>query len=94
MKLIDHSSNPSSPIMQCFGHKNSSLDLHCSDVLQIFPNYGLVYLRSVKLRTLRANKFKNQTNDIFKLLGHNCNHQQDWMSLNKKLLLTIVAVLT
>ena len=26
--------------------------------------------------TLAPSRFKNQTNDTFKLFGHNCNHQQ------------------
>ena len=32
--------------------------------------------RYIKIRTLIPNKFKNRTNDKFKLLGHNRNHQQ------------------
>ena len=34
---------------------------------------------SVKIRTLTSNKFKNQINDIFKLLGPNCNHQKGFL---------------
>ena len=29
-----------------------------------------------KFRTLTPSRFKNQTNDTFKPLGHNCNNQQ------------------
>ena len=29
-----------------------------------------------KIRILIPNRFRSQTNDIFKLLGHNCNYQQ------------------
>ena len=32
---------------------------------------------SIKITTLIPKKFKNQTNDKFKLLGHNCNHQEE-----------------
>ena len=45
-----------------------------------------------KIRTLTPSRFKNQTNDIFKLLGHNCNINKGF--LNKKLLLSIIAVLS
>ena len=30
----------------------------------------------LEIKTLTSNGFKNQTNDIFKLLGHNCSYQQ------------------
>ena len=44
-----------------------------------------------EIRTLTPNRFKNQTNDTLKLLGHNYNHQRRF--LKQKLLLSIVAVL-
>ena len=37
---------------------------------------ALYTFRGIKIKTLILNGFKNQTNDKFKLLGHNCNHQQ------------------
>ena len=36
-----------------------------------------------KIRTLTPNRFKNQTNDTLKLLGHNYNHQ--WGFLKQKI---------
>ena len=44
-------------------HKNSLLVAYCN-------------FSRLKIGTLTSRRFKNQTNDIFKLLGHNCNHQQ------------------
>ena len=35
--------------------------------------------RSVKTRTLTSSNSKYQTNDIFKLFGHNCNHQRGFL---------------
>ena len=32
-----------------------------------------------KFRTLTPSRFKNQTNDTYKPLGHNWNHQQEFL---------------
>ena len=45
----------------------------------------------LEIRTFTSNRFKNQTNNMLKLLGQSCSYQQGL--LNKKLLLSIVAVL-
>ena len=65
----------SSSIIQCLGHKKSALSI----AVAFHKNSQIVAwytFRSVKIRTLTPNKFENQTNDKFKLLGHNYNHQQ------------------
>ena len=36
--------------------------------------------RSFKIRTLTSKKFKNQTNDIFKLFDPNCSYQQGFLN--------------
>ena len=33
-------------------------------------------LGNLQIRTLKPNRFKNQSSDTLKLLGQNCNHQQ------------------
>ena len=33
----------------------------------------------LEIRTLTPNRFKNQSSDTLKLLGHNCNHQQQFV---------------
>ena len=37
------------------------------------------YFSQLEIKTLTTNRFKNQTNDIFKLLGPNWNHQQGFL---------------
>ena len=37
------------------------------------PNCGLLSFCRFKIRTLTTNRFKNQTNDTLKLLGHKCS---------------------
>ena len=68
--------------------------LHLSGFSQKFPICGLLYFCRFEFLTLTPNRFKNQTNEIFKPLVHNYNHQQGKGFLNKKLLLSIVEVLT
>ena len=41
-----------------------------------FPNYDLLYSCNLEIKTLKANRFKNQSIDTVKLLDQNCNHQQ------------------
>ena len=48
--------------------------LHCSSFSQKSPNCRLVYFLYRQKNTLTSSKFKNQTNDIFKLLGYNYNY--------------------
>ena len=47
----------------------------------------------LEIRTVTPSRFKNQTNDVFKLLGHNYSNQQGFVR-QKKLLLSIVEVLS
>ena len=47
----------------------------------------------LELKTLTLNKFKNQSSDTLKLLGHNYNHQHKGL-LNKKLLLSVIVFLS
>ena len=74
----------SSTIMQLFCCKKDSPH-HCSGFSQKFPYCGLVYF-SQQEKTLTSNKFINQTNDIFPLPGHNCNHQQRFLKQNNVVL--------
>ena len=94
LRLLDHNSNLSSPLCSFLVTKS----LPWVSIAAVFYKNSLIMacytFHSVKIRTLRSNKFKNQTNDIFKLLGDNCNHQHGWVFLNKKLSLSIVVVLT
>ena len=53
--------------------------LHCSGFSQKIPNFGLVYFSYRQKNPSTSNKFKSQTNDIFKLFRHNCNHQQGFL---------------
>lgn len=50
--------------------------LHWGGFSQKFPNclLGMLFVASKKTST--SDKFKNQTIDIFKILGYNCTHQQ------------------
>ena len=36
-------------------------------------------LGNLEIRTLKQNRFKNQSSDTLKLLGHNSNHQQGFI---------------
>ena len=47
------------------------LDFHKNSLIAC-----LVYFLQHQKKTSTSNKFKNQTNDIFKILGYNCTHQQ------------------
>ena len=47
-------------------HKNSLIVAYCT-------------LGKLKIRTLTPKRFKNQTNDTFKLNGHNCKYQQGFV---------------
>ena len=33
----------------------------------------------LETRPLKPNRFKNQSSDTLKLLGHNCNHRQEFI---------------
>ena len=46
---------------------------------------------NLEIRTVKPNRFKNQSSDTLKLLGQICNHQQEFIL--KKLLLSIIVVL-
>ena len=65
----------SSSIIQCLGHKKLALSIavtfHKNSLIVAWYTFC-----SVEIRTLTPNKFENQTNEKFKLLGHNYNHQQ------------------
>ena len=37
---------------------------------------------NLQIRTLKPNKFKNQSSDTLKLLGQNCDHQQGFIKQN------------
>ena len=52
--------------------------LHVGVFWQKFPNCGLLYFRWIPNPKLTTNRFKNQTNEKLKLLGHNCDHQQEF----------------
>ena len=45
-----------------------------------------------EIRTVKSNRFKNQSSDTLKLLGQNCNYQQGF--IKKKLSLSIIVVLS
>ena len=55
-----------SSFLKVFFHKNS-LIVTCYT------------LAKVEIRTSTQNRFKNQTIDSLKLLGHNCNHQEGFV---------------
>ena len=48
--------------------------LYCSGFSQKSPNCRLVDFLYRQKNTLTSSKFKNQTNEIFKLLGYNYNY--------------------
>ena len=81
----------SSSIIHLFDHKKIG-SLHLSGFSQKFPNCGLFTFGKFKYRILTPSRFKNQTND-------NSNHVATIETinkgfLNKKLLFSIIAVLT
>ena len=41
-----------------------------------FLSVASYFFGKLEIRTLTPNRFKNQTNDSLKLLGHNSKHQQ------------------
>ena len=58
---------------------------------------------NLEIRTVKPNRFKNQSSDTLKLLGQNCNHQQgliklslsitvvlSWNSLNTVIVIAII----
>ena len=47
---------------------------------------------NLEIRTLKPNRYKNQSNDTLKLIGHNCHVNKDL--LNKKLSLSIIMLLS
>ena len=60
-------------------------------------------LGNLEIRTVKPNRFKNQSSDTLKLLGQNCNHQQgliklslsitvvlSWNSLNTVIVIAII----
>lgn len=51
--------------------------LLCMNFFSNFSNCELYTFPKLKIKTLTANSFKNQTNDSSKLLDHNGNHQKE-----------------
>ena len=68
----------SSSIIHLFDHKKMALSIsegfHKNSLIVTCFSFG-----RFKFRTLTPSRFKNQTNETFKLLGHNCNHQQGFL---------------
>ena len=72
----------SSPITHLFITKKSGLSISA----HFYKNSLIVTCCTFgrfEIRTLTPNRFKNQTNDTLKLLGHNYNHQ--WGFLKQKI---------
>ena len=72
----------SSPITHLVDHKKVRA-LHLSAFSQNSLIVTCCTFRRFKIQTLTPNRFKNQTNDTLKLLGHNYNHQRG--SLEQKI---------
>ena len=68
----------SSPIIHFFDHKKSGLPIsvhfHKNSLIVTCCTFG-----RFEIWTLTPNRFKNQTNDTFRLLGHSYNHQQGFL---------------
>ena len=71
----------SSPIIHLFDCKKLALSItvgfHKNSLIVACCTFG-----RFKFRTLTPSRFKNQTNDTFKLLCHNYNHQQGFGKKN------------
>ena len=66
-----------SPIIELLFQTKTGALLWSTGVFHKNPVIGTCYtFNKVEIRTLTPKRFKNQTNDIFKLLGHNCNNLQ------------------
>ena len=70
----------SSPIIQRLVHQKTMLSISVC-----FHKNSLIVacctFRRFEIRTFKPNRFKNQTNGTLKPLGHNCNHQQGFVTL-------------
>ena len=69
----------SSSIIHVFDHKKKlalsiSVGFHKNSLIVAYCTFA-----RFKFRTLTSSRFKNQTNDIFKILSHNCIHQQGFL---------------
>ena len=82
-----------SSIIHLFGHKKNG-PLHLSGFSQKFRNLACCTFGKFKFRTLTPSRFKNQTNDTFEHAHQATIETINKGFLNKKLLVSIVAVLT